>query len=216
MNQKDIDDLHDEIEEEFGLKPPKKNNEKKETVEERIIKRCERVQNICSMALDLHPFAGPVRGAMECISGKDYITEEELTSGERALCGVGAVTGMLGNIAGNMGKIGIETMGTIAMNGMDKVETILSTGKDALELGMDIGLEIKKENEQRVEQVNNTKNRIRNKSQDRNKSRNRSKSNRSRSRSRSRSRDRSKSRNKSRSNNRNKNGKSKKHQKKKK
>ena len=190
MNQKDFDDLQDQIEEEFGLKPPKKNNEKKQTVEERIIKRCERVQNICSMALDLHSFAGPVRGAMECISGKDYMTEEELTPGERALCGVGAVTGMLGNIAGNMGKIGIETMGTIAMKGMDKVETYLSTGKDALELVMDIGLENKKENEQRVEQGNNTKNRKGSKSMDRNNSRNRS---RSRSMNRSRSRDRSKS-----------------------
>ena len=144
MNQKDFDDLQDQIEEEFGLKPPKKNNEKKQTVEERIIKRCERVQNICSMALDLHSFAGPVRGAMECISGKDYMTEEELTPGERALCGVGAVTGMLGNIAGNMEKIGIKNMGTIAMGGMDKVENILSTGKVLLELGMDIGLEKKR------------------------------------------------------------------------
>ena len=211
MTQKDIDDLHDEIEEEFGLRPPKKNNEKKQTVEERIIKRCERVQKICSMALDRHSFAGPIRGAMECISGKDYITEEELSPGERALCGVGAVTGMLGNVAGNMRKIGIETMGTIAMKGMDKVESNLSTGKDVLELLMDIGLENKKENEQRVEQGNNTKNRNGSKSMDGNKSRSRS-----RSRNRSRSRDRSKSRNKSRSNNRNKNGKSKKHQKKKK
>ena len=208
MNQKDIDDLQDEIKEEFGLKPPKKNNEKKQTVEERIIERCERVQNICSMALDQHPFAGPVKSAMECISGKDYITEEELTPAERALCGVGAVTGMLGNIAGNMEKIGIKTMGTIAVNGMDKVENYLSTGKDLLELGMDIGLQKKNENEQRVEQGNNTKKRNRSKSKDRNKSRNRSTN-------RSRSRDRSKSRNKSRSNNRNKNGKSKKHQKKK-
>ena len=113
-------------------------------MEERIIKRCERVQNICSMALDLHPFSGPVKSAMECISGKDYITEEELTPAERALCGVGAVTGMLGNIAGNMEKIGIKNMGTIAMGGMDKVENILSTGKVLLELGMDIGLEKKR------------------------------------------------------------------------
>ena len=180
MNQKDIDDLHDEIEEEFGLKPPKKDNENKQTVEERIIKRCERVQQICSMALDQHPFAGPVKGALECISGKDYITEEELTPGERALCGVGAVTGMLGNIAGNLEKIGVKTMETIAMKGMDKAENVLSTGKDICELIMDIGYQKKNENEQRVEQGNNMENRNRSESKDGNKSSKRSK-NRSRS-----------------------------------
>ena len=36
INQKDIEDLKEQIEEEFGLKPPKKD--KKETVEDRIIK----------------------------------------------------------------------------------------------------------------------------------------------------------------------------------
>ncbi len=55
IHQEDIDDLKEQIEEEFGLKPPKNdsknNNEKKETVEDRIIKRCEIVQKGCSLLI---------------------------------------------------------------------------------------------------------------------------------------------------------------------
>ena len=89
INDKDIKDLKDQIEEEFGLKPSKNNSkdnkEKKQTVEERIINRCKLVQRGCSLALDQHPYAGPVKNAIELKTGKDFITEEELTREERAM-----------------------------------------------------------------------------------------------------------------------------------
>ena len=71
----------------FGLKPPKNNSkdnkEKKETVEDRIINRCKNVQNVCSSVINKHPFYGPIRKVIECKTGKDYITDEELAPSER-------------------------------------------------------------------------------------------------------------------------------------
>ena len=52
INQKVIDDLIDDIHEEFGLNSSKDNKKKKQSVEDRIIKRCEIVQRGCSLALD--------------------------------------------------------------------------------------------------------------------------------------------------------------------
>ena len=87
INQQDIDDLTDQIYEEFGLKPsknnPKDNKEKKETVEDRIINRCKKVQKYCSSAIDELPYYGAAKKAIECKTGKDYITDEKLTPIER-------------------------------------------------------------------------------------------------------------------------------------
>ena len=87
INQQDIDDLTDQIYEEFGLKPsknnPKDNKEKKETVEDRIINRCKKVQKYCSSAIDDLPYYGAAKKAIECKTGKDYITDEKLTPIER-------------------------------------------------------------------------------------------------------------------------------------
>ncbi len=63
MNQQDYDDLIEEIEEDFGLKP-KDNKEKKQTVEDRIIERCEKVQEFCSSAIDRLPIYREVRKAI--------------------------------------------------------------------------------------------------------------------------------------------------------
>ena len=66
MNQKDIDDLFKEVEEEYGLNPyknnSKNNNKKKQTVEDRIIKRCERIQQVGSLELDEHLQFGIANG----------------------------------------------------------------------------------------------------------------------------------------------------------
>ena len=43
------------------------------------------------MALDQHPTFGIVKGIYECIKGKDFVIEEKLTPGERALCGIGTM-----------------------------------------------------------------------------------------------------------------------------
>ena len=98
INQQDIDDWKDQIEEEFGLKSPKNdskdNTEKKETVEDRIIKRCEMVQKGCSLLLDQVPRWGAMKSAIEFKTGKDYITDETLTPEERKNCAVGAVAGI--------------------------------------------------------------------------------------------------------------------------
>ena len=87
INQQDLDDLRDEIYEEYGLKPSKNNQkdnkEKKETVEDRIINRCKKVQKYCSSAIDDLPYYGAAKKAIECKSGKDYITDEKLTPKER-------------------------------------------------------------------------------------------------------------------------------------
>ena len=98
INQQDIDDWKDQIEEEFGLKSPKKNskdnNEKKETVEDRIIKRCEMVQKGGSLLLDQVPRWGAIKSAIEFKTGKDYITDETLTPEERKNCAKRAVAGI--------------------------------------------------------------------------------------------------------------------------
>ena len=98
INQQDIDDWTDQINEEFGLKSPKNdskdNNEKKETVEDRIIKRCEMVQKGCSLLLDQVPRWGAIKSAIEYKTGKDYITDEVLTPEERKECLIGAVAGV--------------------------------------------------------------------------------------------------------------------------
>ena len=87
INQQDLDDLQDEIYEEYGLKPaknnPKDNKEKKETVEDRIINRCKKVEKYCSSVIDNLPYYGAAKKAIECKSGKDYITDEKLTPKER-------------------------------------------------------------------------------------------------------------------------------------
>ena len=83
MNQKDINDLFKEVEEEYGLNPyknnSKNNNNKKQTVEDRFIKRCEIIQKVGSLVLDQHPEFGIAKGIYKCITGKDFITEEKLT-----------------------------------------------------------------------------------------------------------------------------------------
>ena len=60
INQKVIDDLIDDIHEEFGLNSSnnnsKDNKKKKQSVEDRIIKRCEIVQRGCSLALDQNSY----------------------------------------------------------------------------------------------------------------------------------------------------------------
>ena len=98
INQQDIDDWTDQINEEFGLKSPKNdskdNNEKKETVEDRIIKRCEMVQKGCSLLLDRVPRWGAIKNAIEYKTGKDYITDEVLTPEKRKECAIGAVAGV--------------------------------------------------------------------------------------------------------------------------
>ena len=98
INQQDIDDWTDQINEEFGLKSPKNdskdNNEKKETVEDRIIKRCEMVQKGGSLLLDQVPRWGAIKSAIEYKTGKDYITDEVLTPEERKECLIGAVAGV--------------------------------------------------------------------------------------------------------------------------
>lgn len=98
LTQKEQDELFKEVEEEFGLNPPK-NNSKKGTVEDRIIKRCERIQKVCSIALDHHPHFGIAKGIYQCIKGKDFVTEEKLTPGERALSGFGALISFGGELA---------------------------------------------------------------------------------------------------------------------
>ena len=79
LTQKEQDALFKQVEEEFGLNPPK-NNSKKETVEDRIIKRCERIQQLGSLALDQHGTFGIAKGIYECIKGKDFVTEKKVNS----------------------------------------------------------------------------------------------------------------------------------------
>ena len=103
INEKDIEDLKEEIEEDFGLKPSKDNSkdnkEKKQTVEERIIQRCQQVQKKCSSIIDVLPYYGAARKAIEYQTGKDYITEEELTPTERAKRGKEVVEGIESTVA---------------------------------------------------------------------------------------------------------------------
>ena len=113
ITQQDLDDLTDQIEEDFGLKPPKNNSkdnkEKKETVEDRIINRCKNVQNLCSWAINKHPFCGPIRKVIECKTGKDYITGEELAPSERLDRGFDVVS---------------EIADTFGMNIPEKIEKV--------------------------------------------------------------------------------------------
>ena len=107
INQQDLDDLTDEIYEEFGLKPSKNNSkdnkEKKETVEDRIINRCKLVQEACSSIIDELPYAGAAKKAIECKTGKDYITDEKLTPSERISRGVDVASGIVDTVADAFG-----------------------------------------------------------------------------------------------------------------
>ena len=162
INQQDLDDLKDQIEEEFGLKPPKNNSkdnkEKKETVEDRIINRCKLVQEACSSIIDELPYAGAAKKAIECKTGKDYITDEKLTPSERISRGVDVASGIVDTVAGAFDMIGPR---------------LVVAAKNLI----DITVVSKKASEQ-----DKSKNRTKN----RNRSRSRS---RSRSKSRNRSRD---------------------------
>ncbi len=55
------------------------------------LKDAKHVIKGCSLALNQVPRTGSVKNAMECITGKDFITEEELTPKERVKCAFGAV-----------------------------------------------------------------------------------------------------------------------------
>ena len=167
INQQDLDDLIDEIEEDFGVKPPKNNSkdnkEKKETVEDRIINRCKQVQKACSSIIDELPYCGAAKKAIECKTGKDYITDEKLTPTERINRGVDVTLGIVDTVA--------DTFGMIAPRAVVAAKQLI-----------DITVVSKKASEQ-------------DKSKNRTKNRNRSRS-RSRSRSKSRNRSRDKDRNK--------------------
>ena len=165
INQQDLDDLRDEIEEDFGLKPPKNNSkynkEKKETVEDRIINKCKQVQKACSSIIDELPYCGAVKKAIECKTGKDYITDEKLTPTERINRGVDVTLGIVDTVADAFGMIGPRAV--VAAKQL-----------------IDITVESKKANEQE-----RSKNRPKSGSKRRNRSR-------SRSRNRSRDKDRNK------------------------
>ena len=81
MNEKDFHYLSEEIKENFGLKPP--NPERKETVEDRVIKRCENVQNFCKLALKQLSHEG---------ENKTSIKKEKVIQREK-ICGLGALPG---------------------------------------------------------------------------------------------------------------------------
>ena len=158
INQQDLDDLKDQIEEEFGLKPPKNNSkdnkEKKETVEDRIINRCKLVQEACSSIIDELPYAGAAKKAIECKTGKDYITDEKLTPSERISRGVDVASGIVDTVAGAFDMIGPR---------------LVVAAKNLI----DITVVSKKASEQ-DKSKNRTKNRNRSRSRSRSKSRNRS------------------------------------------
>ena len=118
INQKDIEDLKEQIEEEFGLKPKKDN---KKTVEDRIIKRCESVQKDCSLLLDQIPRYGSIKSAIECATGKDFITEEELKPKERVKCAIGAVAGIEDFVPSNMELGGLTKVGLDILNMVDQI-----------------------------------------------------------------------------------------------
>ena len=143
LTQKEQDELFKQAEEEFGLNPPKNNSKKKETVEERIIKRCERIQQVGSLALDQHPTFGIAKGIYECIKGEDFVTQEKLSAGERALCGFSALTSLGGKLTRLTKKT--ETMGGIFLESMEEVTDILTDFKDHSEFVMDVAQDNKEE-----------------------------------------------------------------------
>ena len=153
INEKDIEDLKEQIEEEFGLKPPKKD--KKETVEDRIIKRCESVQKDCSLLLDQIPRYGSIKNAIECATGKDFITGEELNSKERVKCAIGAVAGIEDFVPSNMEIGGMTKVGLDILNMVDQINST----KEVLE-----------REEERDKELNGNGKRNRNRSRSRDKS----------------------------------------------
>ena len=175
MNEKDIDDLFDEIEEESGLNSsnnnPKDNKEKKQPVLDRIIKRCELVQRGGLLALDLHPYVGPVKNAMEFISGKEFITNKNLKLKERLKRAPGVIAGI-----GTGNKF------------LDNVLTLVDKanwGNDVVELKKDIDEQKEREREyDRIKNMNknNSRNRSRSRSRSRNRTINQNSNNKGRSR----------------------------------
>ena len=153
INQKDIEDLKEQIEEEFGLKPPKKD--KKETVEDRIIKKCKSVQKDCSLLLDQIPRYGSIKNAIECATGKDFITGEEFGPKERIKCAIGAVAGIEDFVPSNMEIGGMTKVGLDILNMVDQINST----KEVLE-----------RDKERDEELNRNRKRNRNRSRSRDKS----------------------------------------------
>ena len=153
INQKDIEDLKEQIEEEFGLKPPKKD--KKETVEDRIIKKCKSVQKDCSLLLDQIPRYGSIKNAIECATGKDFITDVELKPKERVKCAIGAVAGIEDFVPSNMEIGGMTKVGLDILNMVDQINST----KEVLE-----------RDKERYEELNRNRKRNRNRSRSRDKS----------------------------------------------
>ena len=176
MNEKDIDDLFDEIEEESvwinsSNNNSKDNKEKKQPVLDRIIKRCELVQRGGLLALDLHPYVGPVKNAMEFITGKEFITNKKLNLKERAKRAPGVITGI---------GTGIKYLDNV-LNLVDQANLV----NDVLELNKDIDEQKERKREyDRIKNMNknNSRNRSRSRSRSRNRTINQNSNNKGRSR----------------------------------
>ena len=140
----------------MGLKPPKNdskdNNMKKESIEDRIIKKCEMAQKDCSLLLDQIPRYGSIKNAIECATGKDFITEEKLTPKERVKCTIGVVAGIEDFVPSNMEIGGLTKVGLDIINMVDQINST----KEVLE-----------REKERDEELNRNRNKNRNRSRSR-------------------------------------------------
>ena len=143
ISPKDLDDLTDEIQN--GFNP---ENEGVQSVEDRIIDRCRRIQKGCSLALDLHPYAGEVKGAMELITGKEFVTDEPLTPKEKGRCALGMVSDLI-----DIGNIGID--------GLDLMMDNAIAYRKEMEYDRAKNLERRRRSRSRERETNNSKEGIR-------------------------------------------------------
>ena len=87
QEKKRYDDMNSEIEENirYILYEEAKNEKNAKLYAKKIIKKC------VSTLLGFAPVISNAKGMIECISGKDYITDEELSKLDRAYSGVSSL-----------------------------------------------------------------------------------------------------------------------------
>ena len=131
------------------------------------------------MLLDQIPRWGAMKNAIECATGKDFITETELSPNERVKCAIGAVAGIEDFVPSNMEIEGLTKVGLDVLNMVD----LINSEKEVLE----------REGE-RDKELNRNRNRSRSRDKSKSKKGGRDKEpNKNRNRSRSISKDKSKS-----------------------
>ena len=92
-------------------------------------------RQLASLAAGFIPVVGDVKDAQEVLTGKDLITKEKLSAGERLLTAAGALIPVVsGKVIRAAGKAGGELAGEVMKHGDEAAEVLLKRGEKAADL----------------------------------------------------------------------------------